>query len=103
MLQTKLSDLLGYDDLKTRLQEAVSLTLVQGPVFQQCGLAPPSHFLLFGPPGCGKTALVWAIASEFHMSVIPVRRATVLGKYFGESEQNLARIFSQVGVFLVTS
>ncbi|KAK3892288.1 hypothetical protein Pcinc_003908 [Petrolisthes cinctipes] len=93
--QTKMSDLVGYGDLKSKVQEAVSLTLVHGSVFQQCGLASPSHFLLFGPPGCGKTALVRAVASQFHMSVVPVRRATVLGKYFGESEQNLARIFSQ--------
>ncbi|KAG0729990.1 Spermatogenesis-associated protein 5 [Chionoecetes opilio] len=91
----KLCNISGYSLLKAKLHEAVSLTLRHGSIFKTCGFSPPSRFLLFGPPGCGKSTLVSALASEFHLSVIPVKRSTVLGKYFGESEQNLAKIFQQ--------
>lgn len=93
----KLSHISGYTALKTKLQEAVRLTLNHASVFKSCGFSAPSRFLLFGPPGCGKSALVLALAAEFHLNVIPVKRSTVLGKYFGESEQNLAKIFQQAG------
>ncbi|XP_063887963.1 ATPase family gene 2 protein homolog A-like [Scylla paramamosain] len=91
----KLSNISGYGRLKAKLHEAVSLTLQHGPVFRRCGFSPPSRFLLFGPPGCGKSTLISALATEFHLNIIPVKRSTVLGKYFGESEQNLAKIFQQ--------
>lgn len=94
-LEIKLSDICGYERIKSKLQEAISLTLSHGSVFQRCGISPPSRFLLFGPPGCGKSSIILALANEFHLSVISVKRSTVLGKYFGESEQNLAKIFSQ--------
>nr|XP_053631394.1 uncharacterized protein LOC128687861 [Cherax quadricarinatus] len=94
--QVKLSDICGHDVIKSKLHESLSLTLAHGPVFQKCSISPPSRFLLFGPPGCGKSFIIMALATEFHLNVISVKRSTVLGKYFGESEQNLANIFMQV-------
>ncbi|XP_069939608.1 ATPase family gene 2 protein homolog A isoform X3 [Cherax quadricarinatus] len=93
--QVKLSDICGHDVIKSKLHESLSLTLAHGPVFQKCSISPPSRFLLFGPPGCGKSFIIMALATEFHLNVISVKRSTVLGKYFGESEQNLANIFMQ--------
>ena len=94
--QIKLCSISGYSKLKAKLHEAVRLTLHHGSVFKRCGFSAPSRFLLFGPPGCGKSTLISALAAEFHLNAIPVKRSTVLGKYFGESEQNLAKIFQQV-------
>ncbi|ROT62250.1 putative spermatogenesis-associated protein 5-like [Penaeus vannamei] len=94
--EVQLSDIHGYGQLKHHLQESVNLTLCHSAIFQDCGISPPSRFFLFGPPGCGKTSLVMAIATKFHLNVIPVKRSTVLGKYFGESEQNLAKVFQKV-------
>ncbi|KAG7158963.1 ATPase family protein 2-like [Homarus americanus] len=91
--EVKLPDICGYDRIKSKLHEALSLTLAHGSVFHKCGITPPSRFLLFGPPGCGKSSIIKALATDFHLRIIPVKRSTVLGKYFGESEQNLARIF----------
>nr|XP_045607791.1 calmodulin-interacting protein 111-like isoform X2 [Procambarus clarkii] len=93
--KVKLSDVCGYDVIKSQLHEAISLTLTHGQVFQKCGIPSPSRFLLFGPPGCGKSSIIMAMAAKFHLHVIPVKRSTVLGKYFGESEQNLEKIFMQ--------
>ncbi|XP_068215382.1 ATPase family gene 2 protein homolog A-like isoform X1 [Palaemon carinicauda] len=89
------SEICGYDAVKSRLRESLNLSLNHGHVFEHCGLSTPSQYLIFGPPGCGKSFLIMALASEFHLNVIRVKRSTVLGKYFGESEQNLAKIFAK--------
>ena len=94
LFQIKLSNISGYSTFKSKLHEAVSLTPKHGSIFKRCGFSPHSRFLFFGPPGCGQSILVSALATEFHLNVISVKRL----KYFGESEQNLARIFQQVTI-----
>jgi transitional endoplasmic reticulum ATPase len=51
--------------------------------------------LLFGVPGTGKTALVNHLAECLEQELITVKCSDVLGKYVGESEKNVARIFRQ--------
>ena len=70
-------------------------------VFENIQLNPPSRLLLFGPPGCGKTRLINAIAKEFCLSMHSVTRANVFGKYFGESEKNLNDLFDKVSSALI--
>lgn len=51
--------------------------------------------LLLGPPGTGKTAVVEYLASSCNRELVTIRCSDVLGKYVGESEKNIARIFQQ--------
>jgi transitional endoplasmic reticulum ATPase len=51
--------------------------------------------LLFGVPGTGKTALVNHLAECLEQELITVKCSDVLGKYVGESEKNVARLFRQ--------
>ncbi|KAF2365763.1 Myotubularin-like phosphatase domain [Trinorchestia longiramus] len=85
----------GYEDLFSRLVNYVRLTLQHSALYEKLEMSPPSRILLFGPPGCGKTWLVKALAEKFSLTVRTVTRADVFSKYFGESEQNLDGIFNK--------
>ncbi len=55
----------------------------------------PRGVLLFGPPGCSKTLLARAVASESGLNFLAVKGAELLSKYVGESEKAIARLFAR--------
>lgn len=57
------------------------------------GIKPPKGALLYGPPGCGKTMLARALATESGGNMILVRGAEILSKWVGESEKAIREIF----------
>ena len=62
-------------------------------LFAQAGIRPPKGILLSGPPGCGKTLLAKAIASETQVNFISVKGPELLSKYVGESERAVRDVF----------
>ncbi|MFQ5969952.1 MAG: CDC48 family AAA ATPase [Nitrososphaerales archaeon] len=74
-----------YDNLITAIKEPEN--------FQNLGITPPKGALLYGPPGCGKTLLAWALATESGANMIMVRGPEVLSKWVGESEKAIRDIF----------
>jgi transitional endoplasmic reticulum ATPase len=89
----KWSDVGGLTDVKQRLIEAVEWPLKYAALFQQAKVRPPKGILLTGPPGCGKTMLAKAIATESGVSFISVKGAALLSKYVGESERAVREVF----------
>ncbi|KAL8447132.1 hypothetical protein Emed_004571 [Eimeria media] len=67
------SDIGGYEDAKRQLSECVEWPLVYGHLFQQLRLQPPKGVLLYGPPGCSKTMLAKAVATESKMNFVAVK------------------------------
>src|SRR6266699_1890440 len=67
----------------------------EAKLFAQISLEAPRGILLYGPPGCGKTLLVKAIATENDMTFFNVSIADVLSKWVGESERIIKEIFRQ--------
>jgi len=74
-----------YDNLITAIKEPEN--------FQNLGITPPKGALLYGPPGCGKTLLAWALATESGANMIMVKGPEVLSKWVGESEKAIRDIF----------
>ena len=87
---------LGYQKELKFLEKQFRLTMEYRDVIEMSGQIAPSRILLFGPPRCGKTWLVKAIAQKYSLSSRTITRADVFSKYFGESEIKLKEIFDEV-------
>jgi transitional endoplasmic reticulum ATPase len=86
-------DVGGLAGIKQRLVEAVEWPLQHPDLFAQAGIRPPKGILLTGSPGCGKTLLAKALASETEVNFISVKGPELLSKYVGESERGVREIF----------
>ena len=78
---------------KQALTEAVLWPLQHPETFQRLGVAPPRGVLLYGPPGCGKTFVVRALASSGRLSVHAVKGAELMDKWVGSSEKAVRELF----------
>jgi len=86
-------DVGGLDEVKQRLVEAVEWPLKYPEKFEKFGIKPPRGILLYGPPGCGKTLLAKAIATESEANFISVKGPEIFNKWVGESEKAIREIF----------
>ncbi len=91
----KWNDIGGLSEVKGRLQEAVEWPLKYPEVFKKIKVEGPKGILLFGPPGCGKTLLAKAVATESEANFIAVRGPELISKWVGESEKGIRKIFSK--------
>jgi transitional endoplasmic reticulum ATPase len=78
----------GLEEVKQHLKEAVEWPLKNPGMFTKLGIKPPKGILLFGPPGCGKTLLARAVATE-----ISIKGPEVFSKWVGESEKAIREVF----------
>ena len=89
------ADVGGVDDARERLREGVELPLKHPEAFRRLGIRPAKGFLLYGPPGTGKTLLAKAAAREAEANFIATKSSDLLSKWYGESEQQIARLFAR--------
>ncbi|MDB5707440.1 MAG: family ATPase, partial [Sphingomonas bacterium] len=88
-------DVGGLDKAQARLKEGVELPLKDPDAFRRLGIRPAKGFLLYGPPGTGKTLLAKAVAREAEANFIATKSSDLLSKWYGESEQQIARLFAR--------
>ncbi len=89
----KWADIGGLEGAKQELIEAVEWPLKNPEVFSRLGIRPPKGILLFGPPGCGKTMLASAVATESEANFITIKGPEVFSKWVGESEKAIREVF----------
>ncbi|ARU16746.1 CDC48 family AAA ATPase [Croceicoccus marinus] len=89
------SDLGGLDQAVEMLREGVELPLKNPQAFKRLGIRPAKGFLLYGPPGTGKTLLAKAVAKEAEANFISMKSSDLLSKWYGESEQQISRLFAR--------
>ena len=80
-------------EVKQALTEAVLWPLQYPDSFARLGVAAPRGVLVYGPPGCGKTFLLRALAGTGQLNVLAVKGAELLDKYVGESERAVRELF----------
>ncbi len=87
----KWPEVVGLDPAKKAIKEAIVYPVQRPDLFP---LGWPRGILLFGPPGCGKTLLAAAVATEIDANFISVDAASIMSKWLGEGEKNVAQLFA---------
>jgi len=83
----------GLEEVKQALKEAVEWPLTMPDSFDRMGISPPRGVLLYGPPGCGKTLLAKAVATESKANFISIKGPELMSKWVGESEKMVRELF----------
>ena len=84
-------EVIGLEDAKKAIKESIIFPVKRPDLFP---LGWPRGILLYGPPGCGKTMLAAAAASEIEGYFITVDAASIMSKWLGEAEKNVSKLFS---------
>jgi transitional endoplasmic reticulum ATPase len=90
-----------YDDIGglgteiQRVREMIELPLKHPELFQRLNIEPPKGIILYGPPGTGKTLIAKAVANESKANFLYVAGPEIMGKYYGESEERIRKIFEE--------
>ncbi|MEM0128730.1 MAG: AAA family ATPase, partial [Thermoplasmata archaeon] len=82
----------GLHDVKADIKESLIVPLLRRDVTTRFKLDPPKGLLLFGPPGCGKTMLMKALATELGVEMISIKCSDIMSKWYGESEGKIAEL-----------
>ena len=93
--QVSYEDLGGLHEEIQKVREMIELPLKHPELFERLGVEPPKGILLHGPPGTGKTLLAKAVANESGARFFLINGPEIMSKFYGESEENLRKIFEQ--------
>merc|ERR1712025_929616 len=91
----KWDDIGGLEDTKRSLQEMILYPIDHPDKFEKFGMTPSRGVLFYGPPGCGKTLLAKAVASECSANFVSIKGPELLTMWFGESEGNVREVFDK--------
>lgn len=91
-------DVGALSQVRQELHMAIVQPIRQPDLFKMVGVDAPGGVLLWGPPGCGKTLLAKAVASETAANFISVRGPELLNKYVGESERAIRQVFERAAL-----
>jgi transitional endoplasmic reticulum ATPase len=83
----------GLRQVVMEVRESIEWPLTQPETFKRIGINPPRGILLYGPPGCGKTLIAKAVATESEANFISVKGPEILSKWVGESEKAIREVF----------
>ncbi|XP_002166795.3 ATPase family gene 2 protein homolog A [Hydra vulgaris] len=87
------TDVGGQSEVKQKLREAIEWPLNHPEVFKRLGISPPRGLLMYGPPGCSKTLMAKALATESGLNFISIKGPELFNKYLGESEKAVREVF----------
>merc|ERR1712085_14953 len=91
----KWDDIGGLEETKRSLQEMILYPIDHPEKFEKFGMSPSRGVLFYGPPGCGKTLLAKAVASECSSNFVSIKGPELLTMWFGESEANVREVFDK--------
>ena len=87
------SDIGGNKNIIHQIRQSIEYPLKHPETFSRLGLTPPNGTLLYGPPGCSKTLIAKALATESGLNFFAVKGPEIFSKYVGDSEKAVRDIF----------
>lgn len=88
-------DIGGLPEVKAAVQEGIEYPLLYPESFRRVGIRPAKGFLFYGPPGTGKTLIAQAVARQSEANFIAAKSSDLLSKWYGESEKQIAKLFTK--------
>lgn len=92
------SDIGGNKEIIKVIRENIEWPLKNPQAFKRLGINPPNGILLYGPPGCSKTLIAKALATESGLSFLAVKGPELFSKYVGDSEKAIRNIFKKARI-----
>ncbi|XP_001230510.2 ATPase family gene 2 protein homolog A [Anopheles gambiae] len=87
------TDIGGQDELKLKLRQIIDWPIHHPELFERLGIKPPRGLLMFGPPGCSKTMIAKAIATESRLNFLSIKGSELFSMWVGESERAVRDLF----------
>uniref|UniRef100_A0A182Y5R1 AAA+ ATPase domain-containing protein n=1 Tax=Anopheles stephensi TaxID=30069 RepID=A0A182Y5R1_ANOST len=87
------ADIGGQDELKLKLRQIIDWPIHHPELFERLGIKPPRGLLMFGPPGCSKTMIAKAIATESRLNFLSIKGSELFSMWVGESERAVRDLF----------
>ena len=89
------NDIGGGASVKDALIQSIQWPIKHADAFKRLGIKAPKGVLLYGPPGCSKTMMAKALASESGLNFISIKSPEIFDKYVGESERKIRELFKK--------
>lgn len=89
------SGALSAKSVQAQVRELVEWPIKHSGTFARLGVTPPRGVLLYGPPGCSKTLIARALATESGLNFLAVKGPELYSKYVGESERAIRDTFKK--------
>ncbi|KAI9500894.1 P-loop containing nucleoside triphosphate hydrolase protein [Coemansia spiralis] len=93
--ETRWDDIGGLDQVKQTIRRAFEWPQKHKHSMQRLGLRPPRGILMYGPPGCSKTTLVKAVATQEKITFFSINGASIYSPFVGDAERTLRQVFQQ--------
>jgi transitional endoplasmic reticulum ATPase len=87
------ADVGGMEELKEEIRLKITYPLQFPDLYKAYGRKTGGGILIYGPPGCGKTLILRAVAGEVPCNYLSVGLHEIFDPYFGSTERNLHQIF----------
>ncbi|XP_055599822.1 ribosome biogenesis protein SPATA5 [Uranotaenia lowii] len=87
------NDVGGQNDLKLKLMQIIEWPINRPELFARLGITAPRGLLMFGPPGCSKTMIAKAIATECKLNFLSIKGSELFSMWVGESERAVKDLF----------
>ncbi len=89
------ADVIGLETVKQQIRDMVINPKKHAELYERFHKKPGGGFIMYGPPGNGKTMIAKAIAHETGATFFPIKFSDLGSKWFGETEGNIRALFEQ--------